>query len=576
MATINGTNGADHIEGSDGIDIINALGGNDVVNGNKGDDIANLGDGDDEFGWVPGDGSDTVDGGAGLDTLDFDGANADENIQIFANAGKAIFFRDVASVQMTLTNVETIEFEALGGSDLVTVNSLAGTAVKQVEIDLAGVHDGTTGDGVEDTVVVNGAGPTAGVAANDVIKLSLTGTGADATVHVAGLAAETTISHFDAGDHLTVNGLGGNDRIDAGLLPSSMTLTLDGGEGNDALIGSAGADLLLGGAGNDLVVGGKGDDVALLGAGDDTFAWAPGDGSDTIEGGLGIDTMAFLGAAANETIDISANHGRTTFFRDVAAVNMDMNDVERIQFSALGGTDKVTIHDLTGTDTTRIDIDLAATAGGTTGDGAIDSVAVEGTAGTDKISVSSPAGAIVVGGLQATVVVHSTEAGDVLTIDAGAGDDVIHAGAVAAGRVSLVELGGAGTDKLVGGAAADVLNGGAGTDAMTGGGGADRFVFSSAADSVVGGGADQILDFSHAQGDRIDLSAIDANAGVAGDQAFTFIGSGGYTHHAGELRFAFTSPTTTTIAGDINGDGVSDFHIALIGNITLTAADFVL
>jgi Ca2+-binding RTX toxin-like protein len=568
---INGTPGNDHIEGTDGVDTINALGGDDEVNGNKGDDIAFLGDGNDVFGWVPGDGSDFVDGGAGLDTLDFDGANADENIQIFANAGKAIFFRDIAAVTMTLTNVETIEFEALGGSDLVTINNLAGTAVKHVEIDLAGVHDGTAADGVEDTVIVNGAAN----GAADVIKLTQTGTGTAATVHVAGLAAETTIGHFDGGDHLLINGLGGNDRLDASLLPVSMVLVLDGGEGNDTLIGSVSADLLLGGAGNDLLIGAKGDDTAFLGSGDDTFAWAPGDGSDTIEGGPGTDSLAFLGAGVAETIDISANHGRTTFFRDVAAVNMDMNDVERIQFTALGGVDKVIVHDLAGTDTNRIDIDLAAAAGGTAGDGAVDSVAVEGTAGVDKISVSSPAGAVVIGGLQATVVIHTTEAGDVLTIDAGAGDDVIHAGTVSAGRVSLVELGGAGTDKLVGGAGADILNGGAGTDSLTGGAGADKFVFSSPADSVVGNG-DQVLDFSQAQHDRIDLSAIDANTGAAGDQAFSFIGTGLFTHHAGELRYAFTSSTATTIAGDVNGDGVSDFHIVLVGHVTLTASDFVL
>ncbi|OWJ66121.1 calcium-binding protein [Inquilinus limosus] len=566
MAIINGTNGADHLEGSDGIDTINALGGNDVVNGNKGDDIANLGDGNDEFGWVPGDGSDTIDGGAGLDTLDFDGANADENILIFANAGKAIFFRDIASVQMTLTNLETIEFEALGGSDLVTVNSLAGTAVKHVEIDLAGVHDGTAADGAEDTVIVNGAGFTNGAPVNDAIKLTQTGTGADATVHVAGLAAETTISHFDPGDHLIINGLGGNDRLDASLLPQSMVLVLDGGEGSDTLIGSAGADLLLGGAGNDLVIGAKGDDTAFLGSGDDTFAWAPGDGSDTIEGGPGTDSLAFLGAGVNEAIDISANHGRTTFFRDVAAVNMDMNDVERIQFTALGGADKVTVHDLTGTDTTRIGIDLAATAGGTTGDGAVDSVTVEGTAGIDKISLSSSADALGIGGLQASVAIQHSEAGDRLLISAGDGDDVINAAAVAAGKISLTLSGGAGNDKLVGSA---------GTDTFLGGAGTDRFQFNLVSDSVVGPKADRIADFRHAQGDRIDLSVIDANTGAAGNQAFTFIGNGLYTHHAGELRFAVNG-ADTTIAGDVNGDGTSDFHITLTGHVALTAADFVL
>jgi Ca2+-binding RTX toxin-like protein len=575
MAIINGDDNPNNpLFGTDDDDTIRAFGGNDVVIGKKGDDIAFLGTGNDVFGWAPGDGSDTVDGEAGTDTLAFRGAGVDENIQIFADAlaGKAIFFRDIASVTMTLDNVETITFDALGGSDLITINNLAGTDVRQVAIDLAGVLGGTAGDGAQDTVIVNGASN----AANDAITLSQTGTGAAAAVVVNGLAAQTTIAHFDAGDHLIIDGLGGNDRLDARALPQSMVLVLDGGAGDDTLIGSANADLLLGGAGNDLVIGARGDDTAFLGAGDDTFFWAPGEGSDTVEGGFGTDDLAFLGANGAETVDVLANFGRATFFRDIASINMDLNDVERIQFAALGGADKVTVHDMVGTEVTRVGIDLAGTPGGTAGDGTVDSVTVEGTAGIDKISLSSSGAAVGIGGLQATVVVQHSEAGDLLTIDAGAGDDVINAGAVAAGKISLTALGGAGNDKLVGSAGADVLNGGAGTDTMTGGAGADRFVFTSPSDSVLGAGADKILDFSRTQGDRIHLSAIDANTGAAGDQAFTFIGNGLFTHHAGELRFAFTSPSATTIAGDINGDGASDFHIVLNGNIALTAADFVL
>jgi Ca2+-binding RTX toxin-like protein len=130
-------------------------------------------------------------------------------------------------------------------------------------------------------------------------------------------------------------------------------------------------------------------------------------------------------------------------------------------------------------------------------------------------------------------------------------------------------------DQITGSALANALNGWAGQDVLSGGGGADRFVFSAASHSAVGA-ADRITDFSHAQGDRVDLSAIDANTGVAGNQAFSFIGSGAFTHHAGQLRAAVTSPGVTTIAGDINGDGVSDFHIQLTGAIGLVAADFVL
>jgi Ca2+-binding RTX toxin-like protein len=111
---------------------------------------------------------------------------------------------------------------------------------------------------------------------------------------------------------------------------------------------------------------------------------------------------------------------------------------------------------------------------------------------------------------------------------------------------------------------------------LIGGAGADRFVIAAPSYSPVGLKADKIVDFSHGQGDKIDLSPIDANVWVAGNQAFHFIGSGLFTHAAGELRYAYTSPTTTTVAGDVNGDGTSDFHIVLSGNVALTAADFVL
>ena len=145
--------------------------------------------------------------------------------------------------------------------------------------------------------------------------------------------------------------------------------------------------------------------------------------------------------------------------------------------------------------------------------------------------------------------------------------------------------GGQGWDQLYGNAGANVLQGWngndllvgrGGKDTLTGGAGADRFQFTAVGDSVVGANADRITDFSRAQGDKIDLAGIDANTAVAGDQAFSFIGSGAFTHHAGELRAAITARGVTTIAGDLNGDGVSDFHIQLTGAFALQAADFVL
>jgi Ca2+-binding RTX toxin-like protein len=121
----------------------------------------------------------------------------------------------------------------------------------------------------------------------------------------------------------------------------------------------------------------------------------------------------------------------------------------------------------------------------------------------------------------------------------------------------------------------DVLVGAGGQGTLTGGTGADRFVHGSAAQSPVGAGADRIIDFSHAQGDWIDLAAIDANATVAGNQASSCIGNGLYTGVAGQLRTAVFGGITV-IGGDLNGDKITDFHIALTGAIALVATDFVL
>ncbi|MGF6226685.1 Ca2+-binding RTX toxin-like protein [Inquilinus ginsengisoli] len=540
-----------------GADIFLGSAGADTVQGGDGDDTALLGAGDDVFVWSPGDDNDVIEGQAGTDTLDFRGSNVAENISISANGGRVLFFRDIANVVMDMNDGERIDFHALGGADRVTVNDMTGTDVTRVKVDLEGILGGGTGDGQADVVTVNGS------AAVETVTLSQSGT----AVVTTGLAAQIVVDHAESADRLVINGLAGNDRIDARPLAAPpLALTIDGGAGNDTLFGGAGADLLLGGDGDDIVFGGLGNDVALLGAGNDTFAWVPGCGSDTIEGQDGTDDLSFVGSVANEAFDIAANGGRVRFFRDVSAITQDLNDVERIQLKALGGADTVAVHDLTGTDITRVGIDLAGTDPAT-GDGAADAVTVNGTLGADTITLSSSATDIGIGGLTATVSMQHAEAIDRLTVGTGDGNDLINAAAMAAGRIGLTLSGGAGDDRLIGSA---------GTDIFIGGAGADRFVLAAAAHSVVGANADRIGDFSRAEGDRIDLSAIDASTALAGNQAFSFIGSGLYTGVAGQLRFAVTSPTTTTIAGDLNGDGASDFHIVLAGSIALVAADFIL
>jgi serralysin len=107
---------------------------------------------------------------------------------------------------------------------------------------------------------------------------------------------------------------------------------------------------------------------------------------------------------------------------------------------------------------------------------------------------------------------------------------------------------------------------------MTGGGGADTFEFRAPEDSgFKGAAADEILDFSSAQSDKIDLAQIDANSLVAGDQAFTFIGNNNaFTGMAGQLRF-----NAGQLEGDLNGDGAGDFRIQ-VNVASLVAADFIL
>jgi Ca2+-binding RTX toxin-like protein len=141
-------------------------------------------------------------------------------------------------------------------------------------------------------------------------------------VIVKGLSAQVTIDGAEASnDSLVINGLGGNDSINASALDAGhIKLVIDGGAGNDTIIGSRGDDMLLAGDGNDIVTGGAGNDVAMLGAGDDRFIWNPGDGSDVVEGQAGFDTLDFRGSDAAENFSILANGDRARLFRDVGTV----------------------------------------------------------------------------------------------------------------------------------------------------------------------------------------------------------------------------------------------------------------
>ena len=154
-----------------------------------------------------------------------------------------------------------------------------------------------------------------------------------------------------------------------GAFTDSIPTTIAGGDGNDSLQGgqvqvAAENERFNGGDGDDSVDGGKGNDSAYLGRRQRHFRWDPGEGSDVIEGQDGADTMLFNGAAVAENVTMTANGGRLTFFRTPGNVTMDTDGVETVDFNALGGTDDVTVNDLTGTDVTRTNLDLAGALGG--------------------------------------------------------------------------------------------------------------------------------------------------------------------------------------------------------------------
>jgi Ca2+-binding RTX toxin-like protein len=513
--TIDGGAGNDTILGGNGADTLLGGDGNDFIDGNQGNDIAFLGAGDDVFQWDPGDGNDTVEGHTGFDTLVFNGANINERIDISADGGHVRFSRDVASITMDLDGVERIDFHALGGADNVVINDLSGTDLPAggVLVDLASTLGGTAADGAVDTVTTNGT------AGNDAMRLfSINGGPLNGGIGIVGTPAGVVVLHQEGTDQLIVNGGAGNDLIDASaVVAGSVSLTLNGGDGNGAFFGSQGNDLIFGGNGDDAVVGGRGNDTAFLGAGDDAFGWDPGDGSDTIEGEVGFDRLVFDGSAENENITISANGARTTLFRDVGTITMDLNGVERIDVHALSGADNIVINDLTGTALPPggVLVDLAGTLSGTVGDGALDTVTATGTGGDDAIRLFSFNGGPFNGGVGVTgtpagIVVTHQDATDQLIVNGGLGNDTIDASAMLAGSMVVTINGGPGNDTIIGSQGDDTVRGGTGDDVGFLGAGNDTLIWNpgDGNDTVEGQAGFDTLVFNGANiNERIDVSA---------------------------------------------------------------------
>ena len=521
---------------------------------------------------VGGNGNDTLTGGAGDDMMS-------------GGAGLDRFSVDAGA--------DTILDLGLGGHDLLMIST--GATASATLVDAWTAASGTSNAGVASLLV---SGFDANLAA-------ATGTNGW-SVSNAGQARAVTLTGSGKADLLT-----GGEGHDS-LIGNAGADTLTGGAGNDTLLGGAGMDSLIGGTGNDVLTGGSEADRFVVDAGEDMI---------TDLGLGGADALVISAAAvANATLGSgwvassgSSNAGQANLFASGFNVNLgaaggtagwsvsNTASTRAVSLTGSGNGDRLTGG--SGADTIAGGLGSDTLSGGDgndrlSGDAGddliigglgidrfvvnlgVDTVSDLGLGGADSLVVS--AGARVQATLAADWVATSgtTNSGianlmasgfDVnLTAAAGSlGWNVSNDGQALAvsflgsGRADVL-TGGAAGDTLLGGAGNDTLCGGLGADRLTGGQGADTFLFRGAADAR----GDVILDFSAGQGDRIDLRSIDANAAMAGDQAFIFIGASAFSAGtAGQLRFA-----QGVLQGDLGGDGIADFQMELVGTALITAS----
>jgi len=195
---------------------------------------------------------------------------------------------------------------------------------------------------------------------------------------------------------------------------------------------------------------------------------------------------------------------------------------------------------------------------------------IDGGAGNDMI-LATAANAVI--GLSAVHGIERISSGGFAGVHiAGTGaNDVLDFSQTVLSGIATIE-GGAGSDSVTGSTGNDTIIGGAGADILAGGGGDDLFVFTAPGQSGTGVKADHILDF--AAGDLIDLSGVDANGKLAGDQAFTFIGTADFSG-LGQLRIG-SDHGHVAIFGNISSNLNPDFEIILDNNALLHSYDFIL
>jgi Ca2+-binding RTX toxin-like protein len=205
--------------------------------------------------------------------------------------------------------------------------------------------------------------------------------------------------------------------------------------------------------------------------------------------------MIFVGADGNENVTISANGNRVRFFRDAGTITMDLNDVEEIDFNALGGADSITINDQSATDLTAVNLNLSGPTGA--GDGQADAVIMNGTGLDDSFQIASfdNGNRVAIAGVFPFVNITGAEAAnDRLTVKTQGGNDGVDALNLLAASIQLTLDGGDGNDDLSGGGGNDTVIGGAGDDILRGAEGNDTLTGDDGDDVLLGGPGVDALD----------------------------------------------------------------------------------
>ena len=345
-----------------------------------------------------------------------------------------------------------------------------------------------------------------------------------------------------------------------------------GGTAGDSIVGNVAVNALYGLAGNDSLYGGEGDD-ALIG----------GIGADRLDGGGGLDTAFYSQAAATNVITGAG------VIVDLATPGLNSGEAAGDLYVSVEGVYGSDYHDsLRGDAGANVLLGMLGNDAlyGRDGNdillGGAGADWLEGGAGQDSTYYSQAGPTNSAGtGLLVDLVLNALNTGDaagdrlfsVENIVASAYNDDLRGDEAANVLHGLqgndVLCGRFGNDQLYGAEGNDCLVGGTGADWLDGGAGSDVFIFHFA-DETSPGVRDTICDFVSGL-DRIDLSFIDANASLVGDQAFLYVGGNAFTGLAGQLNFR-----NSILSGDVNGDVIADFQINVTGAALLSTADFFL